>query len=62
MKLKISLVLLVALAPALALASQRTSAVASVSQRTPTAHIRPQLYHDRTPKARVHQSLPHRAS
>jgi hypothetical protein len=51
MKLKIFTALLVALAPALAFASQRT----------PTAHLRPQLYHDRTPKARVHQSLPHHA-
>jgi hypothetical protein len=61
MKLKIFVALLAALTPALALA-QRTPAVASVSQRTPTAHIRPQMYHDRTPKARVHQSLPHRSS
>jgi hypothetical protein len=61
MKFKFFVALLAALAPALALA-QRTPAVASVSQRTPTAHIRPQLYHDRTPKARVHQSLPHRSS
>jgi hypothetical protein len=61
MKLKISLVLLVALAPAVALASQRTPAPVSVSQRTPTAHLRPQLYHDRTPKAHVHESLPHHA-
>ena len=51
MKLKISFALLLALTPVLALASQRT----------PTPHLRPQLYHDRTPKAHVHQSLPHHA-
>jgi hypothetical protein len=51
MTLKISLALLLALTPALALAVPRT----------PTAHLRPQLYHDRTPKAHVHQSVPHHA-
>jgi hypothetical protein len=62
MKLKFSFALLLAVAPALALASQSTPPPASVSQRTPTAHLRPQLYHDRSPKAHVHESSPHRAS
>jgi hypothetical protein len=48
MKLKISAALLLALVPALALASPRTA--------------RSQQVHDRTPKARIHQSLPHRSS
>ena len=62
MKLKFSFALLLAVAPALALAGQSSPAPASVGQRTPTAHLRPQLYHDRAPKAHVHQSYAHHAS
>ncbi|MBB5340391.1 hypothetical protein [Tunturiibacter gelidoferens] len=51
MKLKIFIGLLLALAPAFA----------SATPKPPTAHLRPQLYHDRSPKARIHQSLPHHA-
>jgi hypothetical protein len=51
MKIKISIALLLALAPAFA----------SARPKTPTAHMRPQMFHDRTPKARIHQSPPHHA-
>jgi hypothetical protein len=51
MKLKFLFAMVLAAAPALVFASQ-----------APQAHIRPQLYHDRTPKAHVHQSLPHRSA
>jgi hypothetical protein len=51
MKLKLYFALALALSPALALASPKT----------PTAHLRPQQFHDRAPKARIHQSLPHHA-
>ena len=44
MKLKISIALLLVLAPALASARPRTTSI----------RMRPQLFHDRTPKARVH--------
>ena len=44
MKLKVSIALLLVLAPALA----------SARPRTMGTHMRPQLFHDRTPKARVH--------
>ena len=44
MKLKISIALLLVLAPALA----------SARPRTTSTRMRPQLFHDRTPKARVH--------
>jgi hypothetical protein len=43
MRLKISIALLLALAPSLAFARPRTA----------TTHMRPQLYRDRTPKVRV---------
>jgi len=43
MKLKISIAVLLALAPVLAQAKPISS----------SAHLRPQLFHDRTPKARV---------
>ena len=43
MKLKISIALLLALAPSLAFAKPRTA----------TAHMRPQLFRDRAPKPRV---------
>lgn len=44
MKLKLSIALLLVLAPALA----------SAKPRTMSSHMRPQLFHDRTPKAHVH--------
>ena len=43
MRLKISIALLLALAPALAFAKPRTA----------TGHMHPQLFRDRAPKARV---------
>ena len=43
MKLKIYIALLLALAPV----------VAQAKPRTTSAHTRPQLYHDRAPKARL---------
>jgi hypothetical protein len=43
MRLKISITLLLALAPSLAFAKPRTA----------TAHMHPQVYRDRTPKVRV---------
>ena len=46
MRLKISIALLLALAPSLAVAKPRTA----------TAHMRPQLYRDRTPKVRVRET------
>jgi hypothetical protein len=49
MKLKISIALLIALTPALAQAKPK-----SVS-----AHMRPQLFHDRAPRARVPQTRVH---
>jgi len=51
MKLKISLGLLLALAPAFALAAAKQ----------PTAHLRPQGYHDRSPKAHIQHSYSHHA-
>ncbi|WP_158792995.1 hypothetical protein [Granulicella sp. L60] len=50
MKIKISLALLIALAPAL----EPTAAFARPKE--PTAHMRPQLYHDHSPHARVRDS------
>jgi hypothetical protein len=44
MKLKVSIALLLVLTPALA----------SARPRTMGTHMRPQMFHDRTPKARVH--------
>ena len=44
MKLKISIALLLALAPV----------VAQAKPRSTSAHMRPQLYHDRAPKERSH--------
>jgi hypothetical protein len=49
MKLRISLVLLLALTPALSYARPKTA----------TAHMRPQLFRDRAPKARTHDSHVH---
>jgi hypothetical protein len=49
MKLKISIAMLLALAPAFA----------SARSHEATAHVRQQTYHDRTPKAHVHQAAPH---
>jgi hypothetical protein len=46
MKLRISIVVLMALTPALV----------SAKPKTPTAHVRPQLFRDRAPKARLHDS------
>jgi len=52
MKLKISLGLLLALTPAFALAGPK---------QPPTAHLRPQGYHDRAPKAHMQHSYTHHA-
>jgi hypothetical protein len=49
MKLKISIALLIALTPALAQAKPRSGGT----------HMRPQLFHDRTPKARPRDSRLH---
>jgi hypothetical protein len=49
MKLRISIALLLAMIPTLALANSRTGG----------SHLRPQLFHDRTPKAHVHSAKPH---
>jgi hypothetical protein len=49
MRLKISIVLLLALTPALA----------SAKPKTPTAHMRPQLFRDRAPKFRTHDVRMH---
>jgi hypothetical protein len=49
MKLKIALVLLMALTPALAQAKPKSG----------SSHMRPQLFHDRTPKARTLNSHVH---
>ena len=48
MKLKITIALFVALVPALAQAKPMSS-----------AHMRPQLFHDRAPKVRTHTSRVH---
>jgi hypothetical protein len=49
MKLRLSIALLLSLTPTLALAKPKTT----------SAHLRPQLFHDRTPKAHVHTAKPH---
>jgi hypothetical protein len=49
MKLKISIAMLLALAPSLAFARPKTA----------TAHMRPQLFRDRAPKAHVHEAHLH---
>jgi hypothetical protein len=49
MKLRLPLLLLLTLIPALAFAKPKTA----------TAHMRPQLFHDRTPKVRTHEVPPH---
>ena len=49
MKLKVSIALLLALAPSLAFARPKAS----------TGHMRPQLFRDRAPKAHVHEARPH---
>jgi len=51
MKMKLSIVFLLALAPAFA----------SAKPREATVHLRTQTFHDRSPKPRFHQSLPHHA-
>lgn len=48
MKLKVFIALVIFLVPVLAQAKPRTA----------TAHMRPQLFHDRTPKARTHDARP----
>jgi hypothetical protein len=49
MRLKISIALLLALAPSLAFARPKTA----------TSHMRPQLFRDRTPKVRSRVNLVH---
>src|SRR5271156_6602870 len=51
MKMKISIALLLALAPTLALAKPREA----------TVHLRTQTFHDRSPRIHSHESLPHHA-
>ncbi|MBB5345029.1 hypothetical protein HDF10_003015 [Edaphobacter lichenicola] len=51
MKLKFSIAFLLALAPVFA----------SAAPKQPTAHLRPQGYHDRSPKAHIQHSYPHHA-
>ncbi|WP_158944491.1 hypothetical protein [Granulicella sp. S190] len=51
MKLKLSIGLLLALAPVFA----------SATPKPPTAHLRPQQYHDRSPKAHIQHSFVHHA-
>lgn len=48
-KLSVVTALLLTLTPVLAFATPRTSG----------AHMRPQLFHDRTPKVHIHQIKPH---
>ena len=52
MKLRLSIALLLTLTPMLAFARPRTS----------TVHMRPQLFHDRSPRAHVRSSKPHLTS
>ena len=49
MKLRITIALLLAVAPSLAYAKPKTT----------SAHMRPQLFRDRTPKPRLNQAHPH---
>jgi hypothetical protein len=49
MKLRLSIALLLSLTPTLAFAKPKTA----------SGHLRPQLFHDRTPKAHVHSAKPH---
>jgi hypothetical protein len=49
MKLRLSIALLLTLIPTLAFAKPKTG----------SSHLRPQLFHDRTPKAHVHSARPH---
>jgi hypothetical protein len=51
MKLRIYIALFLALAPSLAFARPKTA----------TSHMRPQLFRDRAPKARLHEAHPHEA-
>lgn len=51
MKTKISIGLLLALAPAFAMAKPREA----------TVHLRTQTFHDRSPKIHSHESMPHHA-
>jgi hypothetical protein len=49
MKLRLSIALLLTLLPTLALAKPHGS----------SSHMRPQLFHDRTPRVHEHSSKPH---
>ncbi len=49
MKLRIAITLLLALTPSFALARPKTA----------SAHMRPQLFRDRAPRARLNQPHPH---
>jgi hypothetical protein len=51
MKLRISIALLLALTPSLALAKPKTA----------SSHMRPQLFRDRGPRARFHETRQHEA-
>jgi hypothetical protein len=51
MKVRISIALFLALAPSLVFARPKTA----------TSHMRPQLFRERTPKARLHETHPHEA-
>jgi hypothetical protein len=52
MKLKVLVALMIVTSPMLALASSHSA----------SAHMRPQLFHDRSPKPHVHQAKPHRSA
>ena len=58
MKLKMAITALLglALAPAVAFAHAVPNGVA----QGPSAHVRPTLYHDRSPRLRERSSVPHR--
>jgi hypothetical protein len=45
----------------IALSLALTPLVAMAAPKQPAAHIRSQMYHDRSPKAHVRQSSPHHA-
>lgn len=51
MKSRIFIVLLLALAPSLAVAKPKTA----------SSHMRPQLFRDRAPRVRLHETHPHEA-
>ncbi len=58
MKLKMAITALLGLTlvPAVAFAHAGTNGVS----QGPSAHVRPTLYHDRSPRLREHISVPHR--